>query len=354
MERLIGDLFANLGETDWASAFLAGVCAETRSHAAAVLQVDVATRRQTLPAFFGQGADMALAFELTHAAGNPWRPADERQGPAAGSVVVPDDVLPLAGLRRTPFWRDFLRPMDVDHGAGIVGERTADRVVSLTLLRSARRGAYGADERAWLSQLGPHWANACRLRGRLTPADGHAWDAVQALDRLGTAVFCLDERGRCTRWNAAAEALLRSRTLLRLQGGRLTPVHPTHASMHPVGPGPAALHERDGRVAAHLAMHPLPGGGAFGSVRSVVFVEPIEAVHAGGVRHALATVYGLTPREAELAARLADGADLAEAAAAMGVTAGAARTRLKSVFGKTGVRHQGALVSTVRALRSVV
>jgi hypothetical protein len=163
MERLIGSLFETLGEPDWASTFLSGVCAATKSHAAAVLQVEVGTRRQSLPAYFGQGAEMAAAFERTHAAGNPWRPPDESRGPPVGSVVVPDDVLPLARLRKTAFWTDFLRPMDVDHGSGLIGLRDSRRVVSLTLLRSSRRGPFNTEERAWLGRLAPHWTSAWAL-----------------------------------------------------------------------------------------------------------------------------------------------------------------------------------------------
>lgn len=351
MEKVIGALFETLAEPDWASAFLAGVCAKTRSHAAAVLQVDVATRRQTLPAYVGQGSDMAAAFELTHASGNPWRPPDESRGPPTGSVVVPDDVLPLARLKKTAFWRDFLRPMDVDHGGGVIGLRDSNHVISMTLLRSSRCGPYDTQERAWLSSLAPHWANACTLRERLMPPDREAWDAARAFDVLGTAAFLLDDGGRCTRWNAAAEALVRDGDLIRLRGGRLLTTYPGNTpSFLPVS-GPAVLRRRDGSVGGHAAVHLLPGHGTFGAAQVVVFVDPLHVSRPSDVCRALAVLYGLTPREAELAKHLADGLSLADTAAAMGITAGAARTRAKVVFEKTGVRHQGAVVALVGSLR---
>lgn len=353
MERLIGELFENLGEQDWASAFLAGVCAATRSHAAAVLQVDVATRRQSLPAYYGQGAHMAAAFELTHASGNPWRPPDESRGPPTSSVVVPDDVLPVARLRKTAFWADFLRPMEVDHGCGLIGRRTADRVVSLTLLRSSRRGAYSTDEQAWLARLAPHWVNACALRERLAPPDHGTWDAARAFDALGTPTFLLDDRGRCTRWNPAAHALLQDGALVRLRGGRLWAACPGPGTALLPASGPFVLRRTDGSAAGHAAVHPLPGHGPLGGARFVVFVETADAVAPDRTRRSLAALYGLTPREAELASRLADGTDVLEAAGAMGLTPGAVRTRLKTVYGKTATRHRGELVTLVRSLRAV-
>lgn len=354
MERLIGRLFENLTEPDWASAFLAGVCAETRSHAAAVLQVDVATRRQLLPAYYGQGAEMALAFEQTHATGNPWRPPDESRGPPTGSVVVPDDLLPLARLRKTAFWAEFLRPMGVDHGGGLIGLRNSESVVSLTLLRSSRRGPYDARERDWLALLAPHWVNACRLRSRLAATDASPWDAARAFDVMGPAAFLLDERGQCVRWNPSAEALLRDGALVRLRGRRLVAACPADGSAYVPTAGTAVLRNRQGSVVGHAATHALPSGGAFGGARAVVFVEPVRASRPVDVQQALCAAFGLTPREAELAARLADGADLAAVAEAMGISAGAARTRLKTVFGKTGARHQAGVVALVGSLRRVL
>lgn len=354
MERLIGSLFEALGDADWASPFLTGVCAATQSHAAAVLEVEVATRRQTLPAYVGQGPAMAEAFEQTHAAGNPWRPRDERVGPAAGCVVVPDDFLPLPSLRKTAFWADFLKPMDVDHGAGVIGRRTADRVLSLTLLRSSRGGTYSSDERAWLARLAPHWVNACALRDRLVPPDPGAWDGARAFDVLGTAAFLLDERGRCTQWNAAAEELLRDGGLIRMRGERLLTACTGNRSPFLPATGPVALRTREGSVAGHAAAYPLPGHGLLGGARSVVFVEPLGTIASDRMRRSLAALYGLTPREAELASRLADGADLAEVAETMGLRPGAVRTRLKTVYGKTGTHHQGELIALARSLRTVI
>ena len=350
--RLVGALFEQLDAPDWASAFLTGVCVETRSPAAAVLHVDVATRRQTLPAYFGQGAAMALAFEQTHASGNPWRPADESRGPPAGSVVVPDDLLPFAALRRTAFWSDFLRPMDVDHGGGVIGLRDAHQVISLTLLRSARHGPYDARERAWLGHIAPHWVNACRLRRRLPKSDELNRSAAHALDRIATAVFFLDEQGHCTNWNAAADELLRLGHLVRLRGNRLVAAC-EDGVRHLPSTGMVVLRRLDGDVAGHATMHALPGHGTLASARAVVFVDAIETTAPERLQRALRTIYGLTTREAELAVWLANGADLAEASESMGITPGAARTRLKSIYGKTGVRHQGGLVGLVRSLRAV-
>lgn len=352
--KLVGTLFENLPEPEWANEFLKGVCEATRSPAGAVLQVDVASRKQTLPAYVGQAREMAVAFERKHAESNPWRPADESRGPPPGSVVVPDDVLPLSTLRRTAFWADFLRPMQVDHGCGVIGFRSTDKVVSITLLRSARDGLYSTEERSWLGRLAPHWVNACNLRDRLAPAKRNGWDAARVFDMMGTAAFLLDDHGKCAHWNAAADEQLRDGSLVRLRGGRLVAASPSQGAIVPDGAGPTVLRRKDGSVGGHAAAHRLPGNGALGVAPAVVFVDPMQAAAPERLKHTLAILYGLTPRESELALRLADGADLAEAAEAMGLTPGATRTRLKTVYWKSGVGHQAGLVALVRSVRTVI
>jgi DNA-binding CsgD family transcriptional regulator len=58
----------------------------------------------------------------------------------------------------------------------------------------------------------------------------------------------------------------------------------------------------------------------------------------------LASGFGLTPAEIRLVLRLASGLPLREAAKAIGVSYETARTKLKFVFQKTGVRRQAELI----------
>jgi DNA-binding CsgD family transcriptional regulator len=57
--------------------------------------------------------------------------------------------------------------------------------------------------------------------------------------------------------------------------------------------------------------------------------------------------YGLTPSEIRLTLRLAAGLTLREVAGALGISYQTARTKLKFVFRKTGVRRQTQLILLV-------
>ncbi len=60
-------------------------------------------------------------------------------------------------------------------------------------------------------------------------------------------------------------------------------------------------------------------------------------------------MYGLTPVERELTAKIVAGLSLAEAALVLKIKEGTARTYLKSIFRKTGVKRQAALVTLIMA-----
>jgi DNA-binding CsgD family transcriptional regulator len=61
-------------------------------------------------------------------------------------------------------------------------------------------------------------------------------------------------------------------------------------------------------------------------------------------RARLIGAYKLTPAEARVAIHIIDGGDIAGYARDFGVSPGTARSQLKSVFAKTGVSRQSALV----------
>jgi DNA-binding CsgD family transcriptional regulator len=67
---------------------------------------------------------------------------------------------------------------------------------------------------------------------------------------------------------------------------------------------------------------------------------------------ALQRVHGLTLTEAKVAARLAGGRNVAEIAAALGISIGTVRTHLKGAYAKTGARTQAELVCVVLGARA--
>lgn len=82
---------------------------------------------------------------------------------------------------------------------------------------------------------------------------------------------------------------------------------------------------------------------------ALLVVEPVAPALPPDAAAALRRRHGLSDKEAQLAVCLADGVDLRDAAAALGLTYASARTYLDRIYGKTGVRRQVELARLVLA-----
>jgi DNA-binding CsgD family transcriptional regulator len=203
------------------------------------------------------------------------------------------------------------------------------------------------------------------------------------LARVETAVVTVDPDLRVRTANPAAEALLRRGDGLGLREGRVrargarddralaeaarraAAAARGGAAGLPVAPGDALLPvERgggdDGPRPYRLGVFALPPAGdaareAAGAPVLLLVDDPGRdgAGPAPSDEDLFARAFALTPAEARLAARLAAGASLTEAAEALGVTRNTARAQLRAVFDKADVHSQAGLVRLLHGARGL-
>ena len=94
------------------------------------------------------------------------------------------------------------------------------------------------------------------------------------------------------------------------------------------------------------------GSDLFSEGRAILLLTDLGAQPATDAT-LLGLVFGLTAAEAKMAARIALGDGVDNAAAALGVSRETARTQLKAVFQKTSVRSQPELLALIGRLRPV-
>ena len=200
------------------------------------------------------------------------------------------------------------------------------------------------------------------------------------LGRIQTAVLTIGPTMRLCFANPAAETLLRRGDGLRLREGHLIAKLPvdTQALATAVagttsrsagtaasqtnnrGAGTVVFIRRGEECCPYRAtVFPLCRGHAVRGLapvaEAVVFIDDPDAAPMSSnmeqdlFRHA----YGLTPAEARLAAYLASGNSLTNAADAFCVTRNTVRAQLRSTFDKTDVRRQADLVRLLQALRTL-
>lgn len=223
------------------------------------------------------------------------------------------------------------------------------------------RGAFDGAVFRLLAAIGPHLAAALRARAVLShPADAGRDGGLAELEALPAPLALIDAAPRLVHANAALRSLAGRRDGLLLGRTRLMAADPSadaalaaacdlaRATASGAPPLHAVAVPRSGRPRPYL-VQAVTIGDLAGARRGVLFAvtDPDAAVPDHAM---LRRLLGLTRAEAELAARLARGATLAEAARARGISPETARTQLKSVLGKTGCAGQAELARLLARL----
>lgn len=261
----------------------------------------------------------------------------------------------IAGRRfdRTEYYNDFYRKHDWHACTASVLHADADFWACLSFQRVRGKPAFESADEARVEPVLPHLRRAFRLYRETESLREQADLAQAALSCIDTAVWIVDRRARVLLANAAATALVAQGSAVEERGGFLRTVHGDRGAFERAlglattpGAGQASwvrLGKGGGRL---LTVMPI----AESANRHRV---PVAAVllKVGGppqrAADALRSLYGLTPREAEIACRVAAGARPKEVAETLGLSAETVRSYLKIVYAKSGLRSQSELARTL-------
>lgn len=227
----------------------------------------------------------------------------------------------------------------------------------LAACRRRSRGNFRSDATARLRLLMPHVANAVMLRLRLGLAGSEAAALRSLVDRLSSAVLFTDAAAEPLHVNPAAERLLEESGGLHLRGDglaaatadatrRLREAIAVHAAGGAAGPSTVCLPGADGALPLLATVLPLarldialPGIAA--PLAAVVVTRPERP---GAIdRRALAELFGLTPRETDVAVLVAAGLSPEKIAARLRLGRGTVASHLKRAFLKTDTHAQAGL-----------
>ena len=292
-----------------------------------------------------------------------------------GKVVTQRELIPDEELLASDYYLNYLKPIGLFH---ILGVDTVEPDGMQARLRIARRPdepAFGEVHKRLCEQLLPHLRRAIQIHARLSRTESERDLYADAVDHLAVATLVLDERGRVLNTNTVAAALLESEDGLSLAEQRLhVQDRSTDAQLQSMIET-AVTAQRAGTTGMVRALRvPRPSGlQDYGLVlRPVPLAEWAEGQSSPSVavfisdpaqadgseakpsevsRQLLQELFQLTPAEAFLALRLAQGLSLAEVSEQQNISQHTARAQLKSIFAKTGVARQAELVRLV--LKSV-
>jgi DNA-binding CsgD family transcriptional regulator len=222
---------------------------------------------------------------------------------------------------------------------------------------------FDSGQRRLFEALAQHLVRAAAMQQRLHHLDLTQQSALAGLDELKQGFMLVDPQARPILVNRAAQALLQSDDGLGLDRGALSAsmanderalralVAACGDQASPAAGGKMAVRRKPGRLPLAVLVTPvqqemteslIPWPVAQRAVAMVLVSDPEAGMPARIDR--LREQFGFTPAEAAFALEIIKGDGRKAAADRLGITVGTARTHLTSIFDKTGVRHQAALV----------
>jgi DNA-binding CsgD family transcriptional regulator len=223
--------------------------------------------------------------------------------------------------------------------------------------RSKRQGSFSATEKTFVQLLLPHLHKALQLTRKLERLEQKA----NTSDVLPVGVISLNAREAILSVNCVAQTILDRNDGLHFSRGRIEPASPAaqnrfsqllSAAMHSTMAGSMVIPRLSGKKPFTLQIAPCSANRSLPSANSpsviILIFDPATAPN--DLSADISEVYGLTPAESRFASLIAEGKNTKEICAKLEVTQETAKTHLKHIFLKVGVRRQSELVSVLLRL----
>jgi DNA-binding CsgD family transcriptional regulator/PAS domain-containing protein len=359
VSSLLGSLYAaSTGAKPWA-AFMKGTESFLGCHAMALTAITADRRDVLLMEEHNLGEGRFLDLYAEKYVDNPWTRAGQRL-PLDSATLMSRHVSPRE-MHAHPFHEACAIPLDLHWVMGSSLLLDDKAYAFFSAYRGQKAGDFTAGQLERCQFLVPHLKNALAIRLKLADLDARLASALEVLHRLDVALLILDRGGRVIFRNRAAERLLQGGDGLWVRKGFLE-ISDRIASRQ--------VNLAIGRATGRLDGAPVARGGGCVVVPRpscrrdyVVMVSPLldHGVMCGANRPEalvmisdpgrprlppavlMQRIFGLSPREAELASLLASGTSLEDAADRLEMTTGTARSYLKAVFWKTETHRQAEL-----------
>ena len=276
------------------------------------------------------------------------------------TIHVGRDLAADPDILRSQFYREWLEPQNIFHRLSIVLVREGMNLCYFVAMRPPTDKPFGNDEVVACRMLAPHLRRAVQVRSRISAVERERDAAVEVLNRLPTGVVLCDETGAPVVVNESGRQILAAGDALTLRRGKLSACRQLEAEAlqnliagaartalgEGMDPGGTLSVPRPSGLPLSVLVSPLrapPEVGGRARIAAAIFIsDPDSMMDTNEER--LMRLYGLTPAESRLAAKIAQGRSLEQAAAMLNITTETARSYIKRILSKTGVKRQAELV----------
>jgi DNA-binding CsgD family transcriptional regulator/GAF domain-containing protein len=282
-----------------------------------------------------------------------------------GTVNIGAQLVERSTFESSEFYNDYLRPLRMDQMLGVfLAEPHGDfGAVAATFYRSRDMESFSSQEADLLAHLARHLTVAVQNHRSVQSLRVLDHARGEALDAATSALFGLDAAGRVSFINREAKDLIRRRQWIRVVNGTLLPLPATLEA--------GCLKDALRQLARGLSFRFMIRDRATGQ-EAIVSGAPISPAESDPLQTGttalvwltpvvpnacaaddLAAMFRLTQAEKRLVTLLIAGDDLRQAALRLHISLHTARTQMKAVFHKTGLRSQTALLTFAARLSAL-
>lgn len=284
-------------------------------------------------------------------------------------VMTVDEMIGELNWLNSEFYKQFVEPYDIRFMVG-ADIRTADGIVCrFRVCRPKTNMQFSATDKGLCQLLLPHFKRAVHLHSHLDSIKSERELYASAVDRMlvGTVIF--DETGEILKVNRVADEIFSNKDGIELAKGMLQANYANEnrdlqrlikealkgsALSIPRIAEAISLTRPSGRAKLGVLVRVIPlsewSEGRHRPTVAVFIRDPDRKAQASA--DVMRRLFDFTPSEAQLALILANGSTLDEAADELNIRKNTARAHLRSIFSKTGVTRQTALVHVL--LNSVI
>lgn len=271
------------------------------------------------------------------------------------------EVMPVAEFHQTAIYRELLHRAGVEHSIMVQWTKGGGPFGGLTIHRGPDQSPYTETDSTLFGSLVPHLRRAFAIQEKLLVLSAQVDELQSALDALPLGIILVDDEAKVGCINDAARQMLPPGGPVSIDGGliqastgvweelvsaiRNVTLNGGHrlVTLPRSGPRPAlqCLITRKSSLFPQLQTLNM-----LTRPQAILYLsDPEQALETR--EDLLQRMYGLTPAESAVAARVVQGLGPEEIAAEHGVGITTVRTQLRAAFAKTNTTRQSELVQAI-------
>ena len=357
LSRLLGSLYDAASDVSLWDAFLQQLARDTGAHSSALVIHNHRQKLSSLSSTWGVDPEASDLYQKHYGSVDLW--AQRAISKGAGITCTSESLCARDEIVRTEICNDYLVRYGFFYGMFRLVENDSACLASISLFRDPSGVPFEGSDLEILDLLGPHLQRALKLHSRFSELNARSEGLETALERLGTAVVFFGDNGEIVCMNRSASDLIGERDGLVATRDGLRAERPEESAVlqkvvldavstsNGVGlqAGRTVTVSRHERPPLQVQISPVRRSALplSQSVAAIAFVIDPARRHRP-TSEVLRATFGLTAAECRVALLLVDGHTPRLIAQMLGVTDHTVRSQIKSIFSKTGVRRQSALV----------